>query len=97
MLLIYWHTLRDFPYSDEEKTVSNNLIGMYYNFAKHNSAVYGGAAIEKTHPDDVKCMEIFSPEEYNMVQLDEYFGNGPLWDSIEETLSTKERTYYDEL
>lgn len=93
MLLIFWHTLRDFPYSSEEEAVGQSLINMYYNFAKHNTAVYNDLPIERTKPNDVKCLEISSSAK--ITKLDEFFGNVKFWDDIEETLSSVQRTYYD--
>lgn len=66
---------------------------MYYNFAKHNKAVYNDLPIERSTVDDVKCLEISSS--FKMTKLDENFGNVKFWDEIEDILTSNERTYFD--
>lgn len=75
--------------------MGQNLIELYYNFAKFNNAVFKNKKIEASKPDDIKCLEITKTEK--MVKLDEHFGRGIFWDEIEQTLLSEERTYFDEL
>lgn len=88
-------TIRKSPYSDDEMTVMKNLLDLYYNFAKHSLAVYGGVQIATSKPNAVKYLEI--SESVKTVELDEHFGNGMFWDAIEKVLNSPDRTYYDEL
>lgn len=90
VLLIYGHTLRDFDYSEEEMAVGRRLIDLYFNFAKYDSAVYGNVKIEPAKPNDVKCLEISSLEDYKMVQLGDEFGRVKFWDKIEKVLASKD-------
>lgn len=91
VLLIYWHTLRDFAYSEEEANVGRNLINLYFNFANDSLAVYGDETIEQAQPDDLNCLEIFSPTDVKHVKLDASFGNFWFWVDIEEMLLAKEK------
>lgn len=93
--MIYWHSLRDFPYSKEEETVGQRLISLYYNFAKYSKAVYDEVALKPATPENIHALEIGS--QAKMVTLDESFGNVGFWDDIEKTLHAEEKTYYDEL
>jgi len=95
VLLIYWHTLRDFPYSEEEAAVSQNLINLYYNFARFDEAIYGNIKIEKSTPESIKYLEI-SKTAKNMEAEDD-FGKVSFWDDIEEILLSKEKTSYDDV
>jgi hypothetical protein len=88
-------TIRKSPYSDDELMVIKNLVDLYYNFARFDSATYGGVNIERSKPNDVKCLEI--SKTLKMVELDEHFGNAMFWDAIEKVLTHKDRTYYDDL
>lgn len=91
VLLIYWHTLRDFPYSAEEAKVGNNLINLYYNFAMHGLAIYDALKVDPVKPDDFQGLEILSPEDFKLVQFADSFGNIKFWDNIEKKLSEKLR------
>lgn len=95
MLLIYGHTLRNSDYSEEEAAVGQSLINLYYNFAKYSKAVYNDVKLDRSKPNDIKCLEISKTEK--IVQIDEHFGKGDFWDIIEKTLKSDERTYFDEL
>lgn len=87
VFLIYWHTLRDFPYSAEEAKVGNNLINLYYNFAMHNLAIYDTLKVDPVKPDDFSGLEILSPEDFKLVKFDDTFGNIKFWQNVEKTLS----------
>ncbi|CRL06417.1 CLUMA_CG019500, isoform A [Clunio marinus] len=97
VLLIYEHNLRDIPYSNEELEMGNELINMYYAFAKDSKAIFGKKEIEQTKPSKVKCMEIKSSSDYKNIDVTQDFGHSVFWEHIQEILHTKERTYYDEL
>lgn len=94
MLLIFSHSLRDIAYSDEEEAVSQQLIDLYYNFAKHGKPVYNKIELKEVTPDHIQALEIVS--QANIVKLDESFGNVGFWDDVEKTLAL-ETSYYDEL
>jgi hypothetical protein len=96
-LLIFNHNLRDIPYSEDEKTIGNNLIKMYFNFANNNSTVYGNVSLEESKPDDVKHLVITSANDYHMFG-NVNFGNVKFWDEIEETLADEtKKNSHDEL
>lgn len=94
MLLIYWHTLRDFPYSDEEAAVGQKLIDLYYNFSQFNSAVYDNVLIEPTTPEAIKYVEISKTAK--LTKMDEHFGRALFWDDFDRILSSEESDH-DEL
>lgn len=89
--------LRDWPFSEDETIVADDLVNLYYNFASKNSAVYSDLEMEECKPDDVKYLEILGPKDIKITSTDEHFGNVKFWDDIDLTLATEERTYYDEL
>lgn len=97
IFLIYGIILSNFPNSESEATVSTNLINMYYNFSKNNSAIYGGLKIDKSEPDDIKYLEISSATEFGMKQMNENFGNLEFWDQFEETIHSEESPPKSEL
>lgn len=96
-MLIYWHDLRDFPYSDEEAAVSQKLIKMYFDFATTGKAVYDGVKVDAVKPTDMKLLEITKDGTGSMVEYDESFGNVAFWDGIESYLRAKELHTPDEL
>lgn len=87
VFLIFDKESRRIPFSKEETDVSKKLLHLYYNFAKHNKAVYDDLEIDKATPDSVNCLEISSSAK--MVGLDGSFGNVKFWDEIEATLQSK--------
>lgn len=95
-MLIFDHTLRDSSYSQEEQEVSSKLIKMYHDFATRSEIVYDNMRMEPVDTEDITTMEI-TKEGGSIEQVDESFGNQGFWDEIENTLKTKERTFYDEL
>jgi len=95
VFLIYVDKHRHFKYSDEEATVSQNLINLYYNFARFDEAIYDNIKIEKSTPESVKYLEI-SKTAKNMEAEDD-FGKVSFWDDIEEILLSKEKTSYDDV
>lgn len=70
------------PYSDAEKRVGHQLINLYFNFATTNFAVYGNRTIVPVEPSKLKCMEIFSPQNFSMAEKDDDFGHIKFWDSL---------------
>lgn len=96
VFLIFNNELRDIPYSKDEIAVIDNLIGLYYNFASSNLPIYGDIEIEKSEPNEIKALEIFSDTYYVMDVKGTAFGNVKFWDEIEEELH-KSRQLKDEL
>jgi hypothetical protein len=54
---------------------------MYQSFSLKDETKYGKLSIEPVD-DDVKCFEIFSPENVTMVTKDEDFGHITFWDEL---------------
>lgn len=71
------------PYSKEEKMVGHELITLYYNFAATNFSLFNNVTIEKVDASDVKCLEIFSSQNFSIVTKDDQFGNVKFWDSLD--------------
>ena len=98
VLLIYNHGLRDIPYSDEEKIMSNSLTEMYHNFASKNLSIYSDLEIQACKPDALKYMVITSPKDFFVTLVDSYFGNVEFWNEVENTLADKKKkNNHDEL
>lgn len=96
-MLIYWHDLRDFPYSEEEAAVGQKLIKMYYDFATTSKVFYDGVKVDVVKSSDMKLLEITKDGSGSMVKYDESFGNVAFWDGIESYLRAKEIHTPDEL
>jgi hypothetical protein len=75
--------------------MTRKLVDLYSNFASSNSAIFSGFSIEASKPHSVKCLDISDKSEMNAV--DEYFGNGPFWDVVDDILTHSGRTHFDEL
>lgn len=69
-------------YSEDEIIVSQQLINLYQNFSRDNSAVYDHLMIEKVKTDQIKCLEIFGSKNYSMVTKGENFGHSTFWDGL---------------
>ena len=97
-MLIYNHGLRDIPYSDEEKIMSNSLTEMYHNFAGQNLSIYSDLEIKGCKPDALKYLVITSPKDYLVTPVDYHFGNVEFWNEVENTLADKKNEKsHDEL
>jgi hypothetical protein len=96
--LIFNHGLRDIPYSDDERIMSNSLTELYHNFASQNLSIYSDHELEECKPKLLKYLVINSPKDFIITGVDHHFGNADFWDEIEETLSERgKRTSHDEL
>lgn len=74
--------------SEEERVVIKHFVDMYYNFAASNTAIYGNLTIERIEPNDFKALEINSPTEYGITQLNDEFGQVQFWHGIDETFAS---------
>lgn len=74
--------------SDEERVVIRHIVDMYYNFAANSTAVYGNVTIDRFGADDFKILEINAPNDYQVKQLDEGFGQVQFWHDIEERFAS---------
>lgn len=70
------------PYSEGEKAVSRNLIGIYNSFVKQNVPFYGKLSIVEAKPDKINCLEIFSENLVSTSVKDERFGQIKFWDTL---------------
>ena len=91
VLLIFKTVLRKISYSEEEKLMIKSLIDLWYNFATKSIPSFNGFEIEMSSSDNVKCLEIFSPKQFEMKSLSETFGQVKFWQHIERTLSSSSR------
>lgn len=82
MFLIYYNLDLHGPYSEDDKLVGHQLVKCYQDFASFNIAVYDTLTIEKVEPDNVKCLEIFSPTNFSMAVKTDQFGQQQFWDSL---------------
>jgi hypothetical protein len=85
VFLIYYNPDTRSPeypsYTPEEKIVSKQLIGMYHSYSSKDEPKYGKLSIDQL-TDEVKCLEIFSPDNVTMVTKDEEFGHITFWDEL---------------
>lgn len=70
------------PYSEGEKIVSKNLIGIYSSFSKQNVPFYGNLSISAVKPNKINGLEIYSDRKVFMAVKDEKFGQTKFWDSL---------------
>lgn len=69
------------PFSEEEKKVSKNLIGLYSSFANQKVPFFGNLSMVEAKPDKINCLEIFSDRIVSMA-VKERFGQIKFWDSL---------------
>lgn len=91
VLLIFKTVLRKVSYSQEETLMIKSLIDLYHNFSTKNIPNFNDFEIEMSSSDEIKCLEIFSPNQFNMKTLDEKFGHVKFWRQIEQMLSSPSR------
>lgn len=87
VFLIYFNPNSASPknsYSNQsdKAIVGNDLINLYYNFANNSLAAFDNLKISNVKPNQVNCLEIFSPQNFSLVLKDEKFGNGEFWDRL---------------
>lgn len=70
------------PYSEEDKIVGRQLIDLYHSFASQNVAFYGNITIAKVGPSHLKCLEVFSSQNFSMTLKDKEFGQYTFWDGL---------------
>lgn len=69
-------------FSADEKKMGYQLMNMYFNFASESFATYGNMTVYDVKPNQVNCLEIFSPQNFSMRVLNEEFGQVKFWNSL---------------
>lgn len=61
--------------------MSSLLMNFYGNFSLKNTPVFGAQELERVEPKNVRCLEIFSPSNFSIVQKNN-IGNIYFWKSL---------------
>ncbi|CAO1367208.1 unnamed protein product [Diamesa serratosioi] len=67
--------------SEEELTMSKNLIDLFSTFARENIAIYENTKLVQVQSGNVKALEIFGPGNVKISDKNS-FGNVKFWDSL---------------